>query len=135
MGIAGFAMLASVFFFVKSIIALVNFLVWHKKEVITGVVGEELRSEPVRKTVKHYYRFTLENVPNAEPLEYASVESSSSPGINPGTKVEVYYDSEKKQYREKAAILSELKTNPIIFVVSVVIVVVCILIVMAINKK
>ena len=135
MGVAGVAVIYGVIYFVKSIISLVEFLVWRKKDVVSGRIDEVLRSETVGKTMKHTYSFLLDTPTGRVNSEYEErVGAKDVSRIRKGQMIEVYYDQETKGYKEKEKLTRALWQNPLNVLVSIVILIACIWIVSLLNR-
>ena len=136
MGVAGVAFIYGAIFFVKSIISLVQFLVWSRKDVVSGRIDEVLRSETIGKTMKHTYSFLLDTPTGRVNSEYVeSIRAKDVSKIRKGQMIEVYYDQETKTYKEKEKLKKALWQNPLNFLLAVVILIACFWIVALLNRR
>ena len=136
MGVAGVCVIYGVIYFVKSIISLVEFLVWSRKDVVSGRIDEVLRSESVGKTMKYTYSFLLDTPTGRVNSEYAeTIRAKDVSKIRKGQMIEVYYDQETKAYKEKEKLKKAMWQNPLNFLLAVVILIACFWIVALLNRK
>ena len=103
--IAYFALAAAIACLVKYIKASREYSSWKKKELITGVIGEETRRMPFNGGMKYIYHFTLNASPEPINTTYEDIVNANEvPTVKVGDIVEVYYDPVVKYYRDKAKI-------------------------------
>lgn len=129
MGIAGFVGLVAIGCFFRTFVSLFQFLKWRKCEVIEGRLGPFIRYEEEEKTINRFYTFYIQTGTETFTTEYKLTTSKSdSPKLKEGDAVVVYFNPQKKQYREKEDMVSSLWVYPLVCLVCTGIFIICMII-------
>ena len=107
-------MLLFFFSLFKSITSIFKYFKWKKKEEIEGTIGSLLRIDEDKKNTTYVYSFTFPSSEGVVDVEYKDIcKLYGASTIKEGDKIEIFYDTNTKQYEIKKRLKNNLWQYPV----------------------